>query len=271
MREQWFIDGFQLTDGRARDIESRDGLYGTNGLVGENTKVAGRRGAVWRPKVFDEASLTLTGWAGGETDRSEFEDLWDELVSVIARSERTLLLQHVNARGDTRVASGEVVAAVAPRPVGSLAARFDIGVNIPDGVWRSDADVTSSHYSPGTGDTFTLTPFAGSTAPLDEHRLVFTGPVNDPGLSCPGAPPYVIYHGSVAAGQSLTIDCSTWTVSGSGGMSPTGDRVESGGYDSFLSIPHGVQLAAPTVTFTGTGTTSASRVDVIGRRMYRTC
>lgn len=269
-RERWLIDGWELTEGSYRDVESRDGLYATPAFVGANVSVANRRGTVWRPKTLGEGRFTLNGWIGG-TDRTAFEAAWQTLLRAMVHPERLVKYERYLASGEVREAYGEVTGVLAPQSLGQQAARFAIEVNVPDGVWRGQTQVIDS--SSGTltiGSTIPLTNLGVSTAPHDEAKIELTGPMSSPSIGVQGSlTEYVRYNALIPAGVVLTIDCASWDLTATGGFTPDVGAIVQGGAGSFLTIPPpGPTGAVPVLTFTGTGTTAASKVRALGKVMH---
>lgn len=268
-RERWLIDGWELTEGLYRDVETREGMDATPSLVGENAAVANRRGSLWRPKTLGEGRFTLNGWIGA-TSRTGFETAWRDLLRAAFHPERLVRYERWSAAGVARECYGEVTGTLAPRAIGQLAARFALEVTVPDGVWQGVADVSDSGPTPPTdGAVFTLTNLGVSTAGLDATKIEFTGPITSPRIEIPTlAGEWVQYTGTVPAGSTMTIDCAAWSVSGTAGFTPNPAAITHGGSGSFLTIPPPTVGGVTQVRFKGTNLAAASRVRIYGRPLF---
>jgi hypothetical protein len=265
-RETWTFDGWNLTDGSVRDLETRDGLYATPNMVGANAVVAGRHGEVWRPKTYGPGTFTVNAWIGAQGDRAAFEALFSDLLRVVAHPERLILVQHTLASGETRECYAEVIGTFAPTSIGQQAARFAITFNVPAGFWRTTASYTDTKTALTTGMSIPLTNLTGSTAPMADLVYKFTGPQSNPLLTVPDTGDTLGYTGTIPAGASLTVDSSAWSVTGAG-FTPTVAAVTH--TDSvFLSVPVAKPGTTAALTYTGTGLTSASAVSITGRRSH---
>lgn len=270
-RERLLIDGWELTEGLVRDLELRDGLYGTPEMIGQNPVVANRRGSTYRRKNIGEGSFTINGWvASADGTRTGFESAWQTLLRAVWRPERLVKYERYLASGEIRECYGEVSGQLAPAAIGQQAGRFALQVRVPNGLWRGQTTVTDQ--STGTltsGATFALTNLANGSAPVDDAKVVLTGPLTSPQVAVVGnAVEFVKYTGTIGAGAVVTIDCGTWDVTATG-MTANPAAVTYGGDSSYLTIPSpGPTGVAPSVVVTGSGFTASSKVALTGKRAH---
>lgn len=266
MRERWLIDGWELTQGLVRDVQTRGGLYGAAAMVGANVNVPNRRGDRWRPKVYGPSVFILNGWFGA-TSRTEWEGYWDDLLRAIAHPERLLLFTRYLAGGTVRVASGEVVAVFAPTAMGNLAATFAMEVHVPDGVWRSQIPATFSTVSALTsGQQIPMAVFIGNTAPNDELAVTLTGPMVNPTVAAADGTSSFTYMGTIPAGATLTVNSATWAITGVGvAVNPA---ALSWTVYRYLSLPVAPPTLTPAIVLTAAGMTAASKIAVVGPLLF---
>jgi hypothetical protein len=143
--------------------------------------------------------------------------------------------------------------------------RFAVELQNLNAYWADTYDTTvvlpvNAYAMPG---------FDGASAPLDDAVITVTGPVTNPRVSDYIKGSYVQYNGVVAAGQTLVIDASAFTVTGTGGLTPALADLQIVGMTGRMfrlvpdSISRGYQAA-----LTGSATTAATTLTVVGRRKY---
>lgn len=265
-RERWTFDSWELTNGSVRDLETREGLYGTPSPVGANATVAGRHGEVWRPKTYGPGTFTLNCWIGSLTDRVGFETLYDDLLRAVAHTERLVRVQRTLASGEVRECDAELVGTLAPQAIGNYAARFSASFNVPAAFWRTVTSYTDTKAGVTSGGSVPLTKLTGSTAPMADLAYKFTGPMTNPLLTVPDTGETLGYVGTVPAGATLTLDSGTWSATATG-MSVNLAAITHSD-NVFLAVPVAKPGTTAALTFTGTALTAASQVDVTGRRSH---
>jgi hypothetical protein len=271
-RERWFIDGYELTQGNTLDVEKRDGLLTTPALIGDNATVPNRTGLVWRPKKHGQGVFTLNIWWGEDT-QDQAQDMWDILLRAFILPHRLATYTRVTASGESRICKGEVAVAMAPAPIGQGGYRAGIEVHIPDGYWQSLTSYTAqTAQGAASGTTLTLTDFTPSTAPNEKLLLTFAGQYANPKITettTDGRGEWIKYGGTIPDGQSMSINCDTWALTGTGGFVPdpalltySGDRFFTLG-TARPGVDIQVQLTADTVGTHG-------RFTLAGQRSYLT-
>lgn len=271
-REQWFIDGWEVTQGYFRDVEKREGLLRAFAPIGQNTQVSNRPGRLWQPKDLDEARFTLNIWITGVTlQRQDVEAAWDDVLRVINHPERTLAVERHTAAGEVRTCDAEVTGEMSPTFIGQAAMRAALEFNIPDGFWRSATEYVENNGNAAVANNtvVSLTSLAPSTAPMSEAQYEILGPVGNPRLEIPGleAREWMLYTGNVPAGATLKVNARDWSVTGTG-FTANPAALTHGGHGPYLTIPVAHPGQSPQIRFKGANTTGATRLTVRSRRAY---
>jgi hypothetical protein len=130
------------------------------------------------------------------------------------------------------------------------------------------------------GNTYEVTSLQGSTGPVADGILTFTGPATNPQLTDFNTGAYARLNVALTAGQVWRLNCATWaTQYGSGltfasadtaGTSGQPATVFGGGTARFLRMQPTLNSGARRVslTVTGSGFTSATAIGVRARRKY---
>jgi hypothetical protein len=270
IRERWYADGWEFTEGDIRDVEYRSGQLISPAKRGGNATVSNRTGEVWRPKKHGPGSFTLEVWLG--TYQREAQQLWDELLRAVDSPHRLVTWRRITANGETRTCEGEVTGALEPTAIAQNGYRASIEVNVPAGYWRGDQLVTVASPTDGAAGVreFDLAAFATSTAPLDSLTVRLAGHLVNPrvaDITPLGRGDSLTYAGTIPAGKGLTLANGDWTDTPDAGwdynpaaLNYTGDR--------FLQLaatpPGGVQRLRLTADTIGAG----AGVTVSGYRSY---
>ncbi len=273
MLENWYADGYLLTNCGVRDIVYGSSVYTGAGKRGDNTTVAQRNGDIWRPKMYESSKFTLNMYVYSPRGQEFALDAYRELLRVMTRQDGLVEFMRVWDDGSRRYRCfGEVLQSVAPTNLGPRGFRMGFEVNVPGAFWESvDAVVHTYQDSPVLPQTVTLTNHADSTAPIDDMRFVVTGPITNPGVELVRTGTTQVeqwsYSGVVAAGQTLTVDAGTWAVTGTGGLIVDQARISYTGNRYLTVQPHRPNdiVQAPQVRLTGSSGTSATRLSTVAR------
>lgn len=244
---------------------------------GENVPVPGRHGTARAPRKkyggrmapFDLLIRGRTAAGAVPADPvAQIDANLRELGAVLAL-DSGLLVQTL-ADGTQRQILAECRASIKGKreKVGSLAV-VPVVFESHESFWRALTATTAGPFALTTGSTRLMTEFAVSDAPIDDPIVTF-GPGFNPTLTDPATNVFVAYDATIAAGQSIVLDCSTWLGSGTGGLvfDRTKLRVTPGEGRWFSLDP--VRGSAPTVRLTHTGggtmnvTLSARQAQVFG-------
>lgn len=256
----------------AYNIRTLTGRLRTPVRRGGNVIVPGRHGAIRTPgKRFSEGEVVLSMWVlGADVNglvpasgpaRARLLSNVDMLTRVFGAE--TVELTHTLPDGSTRRLLGEVSEAIDfTSMAGGSRAEFAVAIDVPGAFWQDTADTTASFTGSGT---WSVAPFAGATAPMDELRVTFNGGTN-PRITSGGV--WVQYSAALAAGESITLDCATWELTGGGGLVPDHSAVEhSGDARWFVLAPGQGASDVPEAVVSQTGT-GAMSTDLAGRRKY---
>ena len=254
----------------AYNVSTLTGRLRTPARRGGNVEVPARHGALRVPgKKFAQAEVVLPMWVVGADEdglvpasgpaRARLFVNVDKLTRVFGAE--LVELVHTLPDGSQRRVLGEVTEVIdfTSMAAGSRA-EFAVTVTVPDGFWSDVAAVTASLS--GTGD-WSPAAFAAATAPMDDLLVTFTGPSNNP-LIQSGAV-WVRYGAVLSAGQSVTLDCGAWSLSGGGGLVPSHGAVSHGGDARWFVLLPSAGPPLMTVSQTGTGAMSTT---LSGKRKY---
>lgn len=273
MRELWFADGYELTKCGVRDISYGSAIYSTAGKRGSNTEVAQRHGDIWRPKMYQSAAFTLTMTV---VEKSGFEaamDAYRTLLRVMHRQDGLVMFERRFENGTRHYRCfGEVVQAVQPAQLANIGFRMGFEINVPGAFWESGSEYVhiSTQGSP-LPQTLRLDRHADSTAPIDNMRFVISGPVTNPTVELTRPDSALresfTYNGTIALGQTLTVDAGTWAVTGTGGLVIDQARLDYRGARYLTVQPHRPNdpVGAPQLVFSGASGGSETRLGTVGR------
>lgn len=266
----------------AQGVEGITGMLAIPEKRGGNLVVPGSHGELHLPaKKHSAASLVLPLWVRGvEEDgsipsgtdagaRLAFHDNLRELVGLFVIDE-LVTLRHTLSDGAAREIRGEVTDAVAPDVRG--AGRHTLGqvavvLDCPDPFW-SDLDDTVDTAT--SGAPVALDAFAGASAWM-EDLLVEFGPQSNPRLTQPSTGVFVQVNRVITAGQTITVDTSTWQIYGTGGVAAgLYEDLEYGGRGTsrWFALKPEAGGGAPVVELVETGVGSGS-VTVTGKRKHK--
>lgn len=282
IRERWFVDDYEFTDGDIRDVEYRTGQLVTPAGRGGNAVVPQRTGQVWRPKVHDQGVFTLSIWFG--ISQQQAQQQWDDILKACMQPHRLPTWRRITAAGEVRVCLGEVVASTKPVPVGQLGYRADLQIDVPRSYWHSDLAYVMASNPLGLGleglgvdplggsNTITvdLVGLAPSTAALEELVLRIDGLAVNPvitDITDRGRGEVLSYAGSIPDGTSLTLDSGQWWATGGGGLAPNQAAVNYTG-DRYLTIAAPPPGVTPRLQLTADQIGPHTKLTVSGYRSY---
>lgn len=273
MREDVTLNGVSL-DTYCFGLRDVSNLFTVPARRGGNTVVPGRHGSIRTPnKRFEEAEYVLPLWLlgaeedgsvpSGSTEAVEFWKRRDELLQLLYSPD--LIVEYTRPDEIRVQAHCEVVDAVDfTRRGDEPIALVNIALANTGAFWEDAVQVTQVVTGP-TDTIQTLDAFVGATAPMDNLRIRFDGPVNNPLLV--HGQKTVQYHGVIDAGQQLVINTRDWQLTPGTGTpwSPDLRQVE------FFPGPTYFELDPATpgfdVQFSHTGGGSAS-CQITGPRKY---
>lgn len=249
----------------AKNIDTKSGRMGIPDKRGSNRTVSGRSGSIQTKKRFSESMVTLSMWVQGCQDDGTIPEGGSQLIEfqrnvdalTLLFSADNLVLESTMPNGTVRRIRGEVMDAMDFSMSGLAIARFAAVVVCPDVFWESQFEYYSQWTTTGTKRAVE---FAGSTAPIEDAIVRFTGPCTNP---------YIIagvttlqYRAALAAGQWVEINTKTWTVTGGGGHTANPNAILATGDARWLVIPATSDPQGPLIVTgkTDAGTALTARV-----------
>jgi len=282
------VDGLVLNT-LAYNISTRAGRYTTPDVRTKNIELPGRHGTLTvRSKRFQQGVIVLSMWVRGansdgfmptsDLQSRIFQQNLDLLMQVFTRKSGLLDVRQTLPDGSVRQCFAEVLAAIDPQSKSTRPmAAFSVALTIPAAFWQDLNPITyTSTAGLTSSQTLTLSPFIGATAPMDDLVWTIAGAATNPKIQAleSGSPlsvdTWMQYNNTIPDFKSLTVDCSSWGVSGVAGFSPSTADVSHAGASTFMSLQPGPQNTAPQVKWTASGVDSSTQLTVTGRRKYVT-
>lgn len=219
---------------------------------------------------------------GTEGDLEELERNLQALYGVFGVRNRMLDVRHMPAPGVELQADATVLAAADPDvDIANRYARMQVVLTVPGTYWRDVTARTWSGQLPGEGQA--VTPLAGSTAPIVDAVVRFTGPATNPMITDVASGVTLGYTGAITSGQRLLLDCEnmraarvtsdTWDLASGTDVTGSVDSTGPGSASRWLHLTPAMAGRDPysrsvVVTTTATGTSEASRVEIRARRAH---
>lgn len=271
----------------AYNIESLTGRLKVPKFRTGNLEVAGRHGSIRsRQKKYEQNQLILPMWVRGcdvdgyvpssGSKRIEFFKNLDTLTRTFSSFGTAGLLdiRHTLPDGTVRQCFGEVVESIdfstqGRNPLG----KFSVALDIPDPFWQDVTGVAPVVSTPTSPTLGTLTTLAGGTAPIEDATFTLTGPMTNPKVeayynNAPlPVPVWFQYLGAIGAGQSLTVNCSAFTLVGSG-FTANYNIFSHSGSARWMSLIPGPAAAGPQINLVASALTGASSITVSAKRKY---
>ena len=156
---------------------------------------------------------------------------------------------------------------VEPQLIPITSGMITVEITLPDGRWWDAADST---LVPTIAPPFNarLAALNAATAPMDDLQFNITGPVTNPRITDNESGSWVQYNGTVAASKTQVVHNTTMNIDdGGSGWAPALVNMQHSGDSNWLTlhptVPNGVSIQ-----FTGTGTTGATNLAVVGHMKY---
>lgn len=282
-QETLSVDGVILNT-YAKNIMTLAGRLRSAPLRTGNLTIPQRHGELRMPRKWYGANvLTLPMWVIGSDDngnvpvastsRIEFFKRIDELTALFGSPE-VLDVRHTLPDGSVRQCFAEVLEAndFTASGISVPKALFNVALTVPGAFWQDLNAVTWSLTNPTLPSTQALTQFAGATAPMDDLTITLTGPITNPkveayrnsaGLTIPV---YFQYNGTLASGQTMIVNCATWSLSGTAGA--TYANFVHAGDPRWFSLSPAPVAGTPQIRLSGTGGSAVTAISVTGRRKY---
>lgn len=256
------VDGIRL-DNYAYAITSRNGWDKTPSLAGENAKVPGRDGEIWRAKDYGLSTMVLDMFVsgtnengtvpGGYTAETKFRANMDSLLAIFGKRTGLIQVDKEMEDGSVRRNFAEVGVVMAPEYFdANTVATLTVELVFPDPLWRSTTTVTATSSNT---TSITLSAFAGITAPISDAVITIAGTATNPRITDFVSGAWIQYTGSLSG--TWVIDCANFT-SKIGGSSVLAATTFNPG-PRFLNITPQTNLT-PKLTLSGFSAASTSVV-----------
>lgn len=264
----------------AKNIESLTGRLRMAALRTENITVPGRHGTIRTPnKRYEEGTIVLPMWVRGTDDdgaiptttRQQFIANVDALTQLFRPGAGLLTVIHTLPDATQRQVLAECTEAIDFSVLGggNPLGKFSVSLKVPSVFWQ---DVSASSLSLSLTLDGDLTGLAGTTAPIDDSSWVITGPFtylkveakyNGSSLD---DPMYFEYTGTVTTGQTLTINCDTWKLTGAGGLVVDYSKLYHTGGARWLTLVAGPVGTPPEAKLTLTGSIGGTTTVTLNAR-----
>lgn len=291
--ETWTWDGVALSNyvggNKIWDIRTWQGLddivgvnisgsssgatTGTNGMF----QLAQSHGEFWFPQFYTAATKLLTmhvttnnpstGAYPTSVDnaRQNFDQSFDTLSRMFARRRNLAHVLRNRSDGTTRLALVAVDSVIVPTLVPVTDALITVEMTMPDPFWRDPTDGVLATLAANVN--LTVTALNNATAPMQDLNFIITGPITNPFITDNESGSWCQYNGSVPSGDTLTINNSNMTISGTG-FSPSLINMTHSGDTNWLTLYPSTALGGVSMAFSGTGTTGATQLQIYGHMKY---
>jgi hypothetical protein len=284
-----FVDGVRL-DSSAWNVESKVRQWA--GARSADVVLPGVDGvAASLNDDLEPTLMTLSMWVvgtdenglipNGSNGMAQCRANLDQLSALFGVRHRLLsIIEVVDGGGTQRQANAKVVDSISPEIRAGGLGRFTVTLQLPEAMWQDPATSDWSQASVVAGNTYEVTSLLGSTAPIADEILTFTGPATNPQITDFTTGAYIRLNAALPAGQVWRVNCASWTTRyGAGltfgsldtaGTDAQAVTVYGGGTARFLRLQPALTGGARrvSVTVAGTGFTSATAIGVRARRKY---
>lgn len=273
------VDGVLLNT-YAKNVESLTGRLRVAAIRTDNIAVPGRHGRLrTTAKYYDEGQIVLPMWVKGCDDNGEVPDSTrlqffnnvDALTNLFRPGSGMMEMLHTLPDTTIRRAMVECTEVIDFTTMGANPlGKFSVSLRVP-GVFWEDQLVRSVDLLPVQNGY--VTTFDGMTAPVEDSVITITGPAVNCKIEAyyDGAPlenPSWVQYTNVPVGQTLVIDCGKWTLTGSGGLTPSYANLTHAGGSRWFTLVAGTPNNPPEVRITASSTTGATKINLSARRKF---
>lgn len=193
--------------------------YRVPGVRSGEVRVPGLHGALPSyDEDFEEAGYTLSLWLkGADVDGvipadsvGQLRANLDTLLGLFGVRHRLLDVRETVATGVTRQALCQVRSSFAPEIDPGRLCQFKAELVIPGAFWQDPATADFAQAGVTSGTTYTVTTLSGATAPVQDSKILVTGPAANPRVTDIATGHSVLYGGTLAAGSKWLINCETF-------------------------------------------------------------
>lgn len=268
-KERWIADGYELSEGFVREIETYEGLYGSAPITATDISVPMRDGEIAVPGRLGPGGFTMRMWLTGAT-RTEALMQWEQLQRVLVKRHRLVHWVQHRVDGTVRETYGRVVGKIEPTPIGRLGFRAQLDIQVPSGTWQNTHDVDTGWIpllegiTPGpVNRLIDLHGFAGASAPLTTLRYHIRGTVEGLRITCPETGEWAAYYVPLGSDETLHIDAAKDIVT-----APRVDAFHYKGPYMMEAIPSDDINVKPQLRVYATNAGLGAALRVRGRRLY---
>ncbi|MFI6886751.1 hypothetical protein [Streptosporangium canum] len=225
--------------------------------------------------------LTGATPAGADGGFEQLERNLEALAALVGVQYRLMSLKY-QAGSVVRVAEVAFTSASEPDVnVGAARARVSVLMRVPGVYWRGEVETTWTGAANSASQI--VTPLAGSTGPITDSVIRWTGPAVNPRLTDVATGGSIIRPGGLLAGQRLLLDCATmraavvstdtWDLAAGTDVTGEIDATGPGSAFRWLHLTPAVAVGDPhsrvvLVTSSATSTTGASKLEIRARAAY---
>lgn len=207
------LDGLPLDDpGKRWYLHDTTGLRILPGRTASGAVLPGRDGVL--PSLgsrFEPGALSIVLSVRRPTHDQMMGGL-ELLYGVLGQRHRLLPLVHDYGNGQKREAMVEVLSDVTPGRLTQELSRLPVLFRVPSGFWRDLATTDSTLPVTGTAATSALSGLAGSTGPVGDALVRFTGPFTTATVTDPLSGDSLTVNGPIAAGEFVVVDTANWVA-----------------------------------------------------------
>jgi len=256
-------------------------IHSLASMRGTDMQLPGTHGALTAQdeEFYETGRLVLAMFMDGGGNKSTHDGKYDALMALLQGS---LDIRKTMSDGSIRQALCRQRAGIEPEHRPGAWSKMTVPFEIPDVFWRDVTASTFSQTQPVSGTSYVMSNLAGSTAPIVDAKVLWTGPISNPAAQDPYSGSMITWQGTVAAGSQVRVDAATMTaVSGVGigltgaGTDVSGNLVPSGPGSAWRLLSFRPEITGGDatarrvrVTVTGSGITSATNVQVSARRAF---
>ncbi|WP_433355641.1 hypothetical protein ACQP25_17290 [Microtetraspora malaysiensis] len=228
--------------------------------------------------AFKVTGATPSGVDGGY---EQMERNLEALSALLGVRHRLMTLRY-QAGTIVRVTDVTITSTTKPEVnTGAATARITAIVEVPGVLWRDEAESIWSGAPNQLAQV--VTTLAGSTGPIVDAVLRFTGPAVQPSIGDVATGGWVLRAGGLLSGQRLLIDCGrmqaaivtsdTWDMSAGSDVTGEIDAIGPGSQYRWLHLTPDVAVGDPfsravLVSTAASGTNASSKVELRATRAY---
>lgn len=275
------IDGVNLQTALGITVTRESTFHGMPQTRSSNLSLPGVHGGVvvQTEELYEPGTCVLQCWMDGGGNPVTHEAKLDAFKGLLVGP---LDVRKTMSDASVRQALCYMRATLDPEHRPGAWTKLTVPLELPGAFWRDTVASTFSQSQPVNGTTYVMSNLAGSTAPITDAVLLWTGPISNPQATDPFSGSSVTWQGTIAAGSQVRVQASTLTaISGVGigltgpGADVSGNLVPSGPGSAYRLLEFQPEMVASdplnrrvSVKVNGSGMTSATNLQVSARRAF---